>query len=105
MLGSAAVIVMDESVCILTPCNEWSVLRKRVVWEMYALPRGNPLMNKILKRSQWIGREEDISLLLDICDTLGARRCGLGEATTKPAVSGFGYLEKSSSITSVTVGA
>ncbi|MGI5835950.1 MAG: NADH-quinone oxidoreductase subunit NuoF [Chloroflexota bacterium] len=93
MLGSAAVIVMDESVCI-----PHAVQRMVQFYERESCGKCTPCregtrwMNKILKRIlNGIGREEDISLLLDICDNIagGKTLCGLGEAATNPAVSGI----------------
>lgn len=93
MLGSAAVIVMDESVCI-----PHAVQRMVQFYERESCGKCTPCregtrwMSKILKRIvSGAGREEDVPLLLDICDNIagGKTLCGLGDAATNPVSSGI----------------
>ncbi|HPL30452.1 MAG TPA: NADH-ubiquinone oxidoreductase-F iron-sulfur binding region domain-containing protein, partial [Anaerolineae bacterium] len=90
MLGSGAVIVITEGTCMV------SVARRLV--EFYAhedcgqcVPgrEGIAWMAKILERIEaGHGREEDLDLLLDICDGLGGRSlCPLGDAAVGPVRS------------------
>jgi len=93
MLGSAAIIVMDETVCIphavarmvefydhescgkCTPCRE-----------------GTRWLSAILERIvHGHGREGDVGLLLDLCSNIagGKALCGLGDAATNPVTSGI----------------
>ena len=91
MLGSGAVMVMDETVCIPhavarmvefyahESCGKCTPCREGVRW-----------LSKILERIvDGHGREEDIPLLLDICDNIagGKTLCGLGDAATNPVIS------------------
>lgn len=88
MLGSAGVIVMDETTCIVhaacvisrfyqhESCGQCSPCRQGTLW-MYRI------LNRI---EQGRGKMEDIDLLLDICDNIeGNTICPLGDAAV-PAV-------------------
>ena len=90
MLGSGAVIVITEGTCIV------SVTRRLV--EFYAhedcgqcIPgrEGIAWLARILERIEaGKGREEDLDLLLDICDGLSGRSlCPLGDAVVGPVRS------------------
>jgi len=93
MLGSGAVIVMDETVCIPhavlrmvefyvnESCGKCTPCREGTLW-----------LRKILERIvHGAGREEDIPLLLDICDNItgGKTLCPLGDAATGSVTSGI----------------
>ncbi|MCL6431046.1 MAG: NADH-quinone oxidoreductase subunit NuoF [Anaerolineae bacterium] len=90
MLGSGAVIVITEGTCIV------SVVRRLI--EFYAhedcgqcIPgrEGIAWLARILERIEaGKGREEDLDLLLDICDGLSGRSlCPLGDAVVGPVRS------------------
>jgi len=93
MLGSAAVIVIDESVCI-----PHAVQRMVRFYERESCGKCTPCregtrwLRKILDRiADGSGREEDIPLLLDLCGNIagGKTLCGLGDAATNPVLSGI----------------
>lgn len=83
MLGSAGVIVMDDATCIVRAayiisrfyqhesCGQCTPCRQGTLW-----------MNRILYRIEHgKGRQEDLDLLLDICDNIeGNTICPLGDA-------------------------
>ncbi|HVR44754.1 MAG TPA: NADH-quinone oxidoreductase subunit NuoF [Thermoanaerobaculia bacterium] len=90
MLGSAAIIVIDESTCIVevtwrlakffahescgqcTPCREGTNWLESVLWR---LENGN-------------GRPQDAELLLDMSDNIGGKSlCALGDAAIGPVMS------------------
>lgn len=98
MLGSGAVIVMDETVCIPhavarmvefyehESCGKCTPCREGVRW-----------MSGILHRIvHGQGMEGDLDLLLDICDNIagGKTLCGLGDAATNPVRSGIGLFRE-----------
>ncbi|UCE20626.1 MAG: NADH-quinone oxidoreductase subunit NuoF [Gemmatimonadota bacterium] len=89
-LGSGAVIVMDETTCIVRStwrlskfyehesCGQCTPCREGTAW-----------MEKILARIvRGEGRPEDIDLLADICDNIfGNTLCPMGDAATGPVLS------------------
>jgi NADH-quinone oxidoreductase subunit F len=89
-LGSGAVIVMDETACIVRStwrlskfyehesCGQCTPCREGTAW-----------MEKILARIvRGEGRLEDIDLLVDICDNIfGNTLCPMGDAATGPVSS------------------
>ena len=89
-LGSGAVIVMDETACIVTStwrlskfyehesCGQCTPCREGTAW-----------MEKILARIvRGEGKPEDIDLLADICDNIfGNTLCPMGDAATGPVLS------------------
>ncbi|MDH4223473.1 MAG: NADH-quinone oxidoreductase subunit NuoF [candidate division Zixibacteria bacterium] len=90
MLGSGAVIVMDENTCMVETayrlvqffehesCGECTPCREGTYW-----------LSRIMKRIvQGQGRMEDIDLLLDLCDNIfGKTICPLGDSVTIPITS------------------
>jgi NADH-quinone oxidoreductase subunit F len=93
MLGSAAVIVLDESVCI-----PHAVARMVEFYEHESCGKCTPCregtrwLAKILERIvDGHGREGDVDLLLDLCSNIagGKTLCGLGDAATNPITSGI----------------
>ena len=94
MLGSAAVIVMDETTCMVKiawramkffeheSCGKCTPCREGTAW-----------LSKILERiEKGAGREEDIDLMLDICDNIkGKTLCPLGDGATSPILSTIKY--------------
>ena len=94
MLGTTALMVMDETVCIVRACLRLT--------EFYAhescgkctpCREGNHWMVQILGRLEaGVGSEEDLDTLLDVCDNmLGRAFCALGDGATSPIVSGIRY--------------
>ncbi len=90
MLGAAGVIVMDEDTCIVDAvlrmaefyrdesCGKCTPCREGTFWLVQLLER--------LEHGH--GREQDIPLLLDICDNLAGKSfCPLGDAATSSIVS------------------
>jgi len=88
MLGSAAVIVMDESTCIVHAAMVISRFYKHEsCGQCTPCRQGTTWMYRILHRLEHgKGTMEDIDLLLDICDSVeGNTICPLGDAAV-PAV-------------------
>jgi NADH-quinone oxidoreductase subunit F len=94
LLGTAAVMVMDESVCMVKTCLRLT--------EFYAhescgkctpCREGTYWMTQILHRLEsGVGSEEDLDTLLDTCDNIFGRSfCALGDGATSPIVSGIKY--------------
>ncbi len=94
MLGSAAVIVMDETTCIVhaamvisrfykhESCGQCTPCRQGTTWLYRILHR--------IERGQ--GRMEDLDLLLDICDNIeGNTICPLGDAAVPAIRSSIKY--------------
>jgi NADH-quinone oxidoreductase subunit F len=90
MLGSGAVIVMDETVCMVgvtrrllkffthESCGKCSPCREGTHWLVQILDR---IVNNE-------GRIEDIDLMLDICDNMrGKTFCPLGDGAINPVLS------------------
>jgi NADH-quinone oxidoreductase subunit F len=94
LLGTAAVMVMDESVCMVKTCLRLT--------EFYAhescgkctpCREGTYWMVQILARLEsGVGSAEDLETLLDTCDNIFGRSfCALGDGATSPIVSGIQY--------------
>jgi NADH-quinone oxidoreductase subunit F len=94
LLGTAAIMVMDQSVCIVKTCLRLT--------EFYAhescgkctpCREGTYWMVQILDRlERGVGDEGDITTLLDTCDNIFGRSfCALGDGATSPIVSGIKY--------------
>jgi NADH-quinone oxidoreductase subunit F len=90
MLGSAGIIVLDESVCIVDAvwrlakffahesCGQCTPCREGTNWLESILDR--------LERGN--GRQQDADLLLDMCDNIGGKSlCALGDAAIGPVMS------------------
>jgi len=94
MLGSGAVIVMDEDTCMVKTtyrlvrfyeeesCGECTPCREGTYW-----------LSRIMRRIEYgQGRMEDIDLLLDLCDNIfGKTICPLGDSVTIPISSSLQY--------------
>ena len=91
MLGSAAVMVMDETVCIphaVARMVEFYV--NESCGKCVPCREGNSWLLKVLERIvHGHGREGDIDLLLDLCGNIagGKTLCALGDAATNPVTS------------------
>jgi NADH-quinone oxidoreductase subunit F len=90
MLGSAGIIVLDDSVCIVDAvwrlakffahesCGQCTPCREGCNWMESILDR--------LERGE--GRREDADLLLDMSDNIGGKSlCALGDAAIGPVMS------------------
>ena len=89
-LGSGAVIVMDETACIVK--TTWRLSRfyeHESCGQCTPCREGTAWMEKILARIvRGEGRPEDIDLLADICDNIfGNTLCPMGDAATGPVLS------------------
>ncbi len=94
MLGTGAVIVMDESTCIVNAVLHLARFFAHESCGKCAPCRvGTHTMLKILERVEaGEGRDGDIDLLLDICETMyGKTFCPLGDAATNPVTSSIKY--------------
>ena len=94
LLGTAAIMVMDESVCMVNAtlrltefyahesCGKCTPCREGTYW-----------MVQILQRlEQGTGTEEDIETLLDSCDNIFGRAfCALADGATSPIVSSINF--------------
>ncbi len=90
MLGSAGIIVLDDSVCIVNAvwrlakffahesCGQCTPCREGTNWMESILDR--------LERGE--GRQQDADLLLDMADNIGGKSlCALGDAAIGPVIS------------------
>jgi NADH-quinone oxidoreductase subunit F len=90
MLGSAGIIVIDESMCIVDAvwrlakffahesCGQCTPCREGTNWMESVLDR--------LERGE--GRQQDADLLLDMADNIGGKSlCALGDAAIGPVIS------------------
>ena len=90
MLGSAGIIVLDESVCMVDAvwrlakffahesCGQCTPCREGTNWMESVLDR--------LERGE--GRQQDADLLLDMADNIGGKSlCALGDAAIGPVIS------------------
>ncbi len=94
LLGTAAIMVMDDSVCIVRTalrltefyahesCGKCTPCREGTYW-----------MTQILDRlERGAGTESDIQTLLDTCENIFGRSfCALGDGATSPIVSSIKY--------------
>lgn len=90
MMGSAALMVVSEDYCVVKliqritafyaheSCGQCTPCREGVKWM-------KDIISRILSGS---GREQDLTLLLDICDNInGKTLCALGDAAAGPVAS------------------
>jgi NADP-reducing hydrogenase subunit HndC len=96
IMGSGGMIVMDESACIVNVakyfiefCNDESC------GKCISCRDGSAAMVEILERiSNGDGREEDIELLEELCQTItDASLCGLGTSLANPVLSTLRYFK------------
>jgi NADH-quinone oxidoreductase subunit F len=90
LLGTAAVIVMSEDVCMVRAClNFTEFYAHESCGKCTPCREGTDWMRKILVRLETgQGREEDLDTLKDICDGIFGRSfCALGDGATSPIVS------------------
>ncbi|HIC92737.1 MAG TPA: NADH-quinone oxidoreductase subunit F, partial [Anaerolineae bacterium] len=94
MLGTGAVIVMDETTCIVNAVLHLARFFAHESCGKCAPCRvGTSTMLKILEDIEaGEGRDGDVDLLLDICETMyGKTFCPLGDAATNPITSSIKY--------------
>jgi NADH-quinone oxidoreductase subunit F len=90
MLGSGAVIVIGQGTCIVDMVERLAEFyRHESCGKCVPCREGTDWLYKILRRiKHGQGREEDIDLLLDICDNIAGKTfCPLGDAALGPVRS------------------
>jgi NADH-quinone oxidoreductase subunit F len=72
MLGSGSIVVMDDSTCVVRAA--WRItrfFRRESCGQCTPCREGSGWLEKILQRiEQGYGREEDLDLLMDVCDNI-----------------------------------
>ncbi len=94
LLGTAAMIVLSEDVCIVGAClNFTDFYAHESCGKCTPCREGTDWMAKILTRLETgEGRKEDMDTLKDICDSIFGRSfCALGDGATSPVVSALEY--------------
>jgi NADH-quinone oxidoreductase subunit F len=92
LLGTAAMIVLSEDVCIVRAClNFTEFYAHESCGKCTPCREGTDWMRKILVRLETgQGRPEDMDTLKDICDSIFGRSfCALGDGAVSPIVSGL----------------
>jgi NADH-quinone oxidoreductase subunit F len=92
LLGTAAMIVLSEDVCIVRAClNFTEFYAHESCGKCTPCREGTDWMRKILVRLETgQGREQDMDTLKDICDSIFGRSfCALGDGAVSPIVSGL----------------
>jgi NADH-quinone oxidoreductase subunit F len=90
LLGSGAVIVMDETTCMVKVANRLSrFYEHESCGKCVPCREGTRWIRMIMERIEnGKGREEDIDLLLDICTNIvGKTVCPMGDAAVVPIMS------------------
>jgi len=90
MLGSGAVIVMDETTCMVKAADRMiKFFQHESCGKCTPCREGTWWLSRILERIEKGGGEEgDIELLLDICDNIeGKTLCPMGDGAIVPVVS------------------
>jgi NADH-quinone oxidoreductase subunit F len=94
LLGTAALMVLDDTVCIVKTCLRLTQFyAHESCGKCTPCREGTYWMVQILQRLEaGVGSEEDIETLLDTCDNIFGRAfCALGDGATSPIVSGIKY--------------
>jgi NADH-quinone oxidoreductase subunit F len=94
LLGTGAVIVLSQDVCIVRAClNFTRFYAHESCGKCTPCREGTDWMQKILTRLETgRGRPQDMDTLKDICDsTLGRSFCALGDGATSPITSSIQY--------------
>ena len=94
MLGTRALQVFDETVCVVRAVDRWTDFYKHEsCGKCTPCREGTWWLKQILGRLEHgEGSEEDLDKLLDICDNiLGRSFCALGDAATSPITSAVQY--------------
>jgi len=90
MLGSGAVIVMDETVCMVRALERLSFFyHEESCGQCTPCREGTNWLYQIVSRiEQGTGRQEDLDMLLSICSNICGRTiCALGDAAAFPVMS------------------
>jgi NADH-quinone oxidoreductase subunit F len=94
LLGTAALMVMDDTVCMVKTCLRLTQFyAHESCGKCTPCREGTYWMVQILQRLEaGVGSEEDITTLLDTCDNIFGRSfCALGDGATSPIVSGIKF--------------
>jgi NADH-quinone oxidoreductase subunit F len=94
LLGTAAMIVLSEDVCVVDAClNFMKFYAHESCGKCTPCREGTDWMVKILARIEnGTGRKEDMDTLKDICDGIFGRVfCALGDGATSPIFSALQY--------------
>ena len=94
MLGTRALQVFDDTVCVVRAVDRWTDFYKHEsCGKCTPCREGTWWLKQILGRLEHgQGDEEDLEKLLDICDNiLGRSFCALGDAATSPITSSIQY--------------
>jgi NADH-quinone oxidoreductase subunit F len=94
LLGTAAMIVLSEDVCIVRAClNFTEFYAHESCGKCTPCREGTDWMRKILARLEsGQGREDDMGTLKDICDSIFGRSfCALGDGAVSPIVSALKF--------------
>jgi len=92
MLGSGGLVVINEDTCIVGAVLRMSEFyRDESCGKCTPCREGTYWLTEILERLEHgKGRQQDIDLLVDICDNISGKSfCPLGDAATSPIVSGI----------------
>ncbi|MDE3011541.1 MAG: NADH-quinone oxidoreductase subunit NuoF [Pseudomonadota bacterium] len=90
MLGSGAVIVMDDSVCMVRALERLSYFyHEESCGQCTPCREGTGWMYRVIHRIEHgLGRPEDLDLLLNVADNIAGRTiCALGDAAALPVKS------------------
>ena len=94
LLGTAAIMVLDDTVCIVKTCLRLTQFyAHESCGKCTPCREGTYWMVQVLQRLEsGVGSEEDITTLLDTCDNIFGRSfCALGDGATSPIVSGVKF--------------
>jgi NADH-quinone oxidoreductase subunit F len=97
MLGSGAVIAINEQACIVRITERLAAFYKHEsCGKCIPCREGTDWMYRILRRiEQGQGRAEDLDLLLDICDNIAGKSfCPLGDAAIGPVQSSITHFRE-----------
>ncbi|HMO11577.1 MAG TPA: NADH-ubiquinone oxidoreductase-F iron-sulfur binding region domain-containing protein, partial [Actinotalea sp.] len=90
MLGTRALQIFDDSVCVVRAVTRWTEFYKHEsCGKCTPCREGTYWLAQVLQRIEaGRGRPEDLDLLLDLCDNiLGRAFCALGDGATSPITS------------------
>ncbi len=97
MLGTRALQIFDETVCVVRAVDRWTDFYKHEsCGKCTPCREGTWWLKQILGRlEQGEGSEDDLDKLLDICDNiLGRSFCALGDGATSPITSSHPVLPR-----------
>ena len=97
MLGTRALQIFDETVCVVRAVLRWTEFYKHEsCGKCTPCREGTYWLAQVLARlEQGQGSEQDLDLLLDQCDNiLGRAFCALGDGATSPITSSIKYFRQ-----------